>query len=73
MACCNNVQNLGCNNNANNTAVIIAAIIALILINVLDDDTNQCLATVLISIGDLITTGTTKGCLNNLVCGCNYY
>ena len=76
---CNNIQNiLGKNcgyNNTNNSIVIIAAIIALILINILDDDTADCIGEFLQAIGELISLSTTRDCFNHLgnnSC-CNYY
>lgn len=76
---CNNIHNiLGTNygyNNTNNSIVIIAAIIALVLINILDDDTADCVGELLQAIGELMDLSTTKGCLNNLCNSscCNYY
>ncbi|MBP3886138.1 MAG: hypothetical protein J6F30_00580 [Cellulosilyticum sp.] len=76
---CNNIQNIlgtSCGyNNANNSIVIIAAIIALILINILADDTADCIGELLQAIGELMSLSITKGCFNHLgnnSC-CNYY
>lgn len=74
---CNSVQGIhscGCNRNVNNAAVIIAAIIALILINILDDETNNCIGQALQSIGELMQLGGMENCLTNCFNNCcSYY
>lgn len=73
---CNSIGgiNCGCNRNANNGAVIIVAIIALILINILDDDTNECLGQVFQSLGELMQLGgMERGLTNGFNNNCSYY
>ena len=60
---------IGCNNNwgsrKNNKAVIITALIALVLINILDDDTTECVGQLLQATGELMALGGLDGCLEN--------
>lgn len=74
--CCNNnfqgivSHNCGCRN-ANNTAIIIAAIVALILINILNEETAECVGGFLQATGDLVSLGVIGNCFNNVgSCGC---
>lgn len=72
-----------CNCNNRNMIIIFAAIIALILVNVLEDDTTECLGQFFQALGDLMSLSVTGGCFNhfsnncignnNSGCGCNYY
>lgn len=76
---CNNFQGVlgtSCGENGvNNTIVIIAAIIALVLINILDDETTECIGELLQAIGELMDLSITRGCFSNLSnsSSCNYY
>ena len=72
----------GCECNNRNMIIIFAAIIALILVNVLEDDTTECLGQFFQALGDLLSLSVTGGCFNNFSnkcmsnntgCGCNYY
>lgn len=74
---CNNLQeilnqNRGCHN-VNNTAVIIASIIALILINILDEETTDCIGAFLQAIGELMQLGLMRGCFDHLGNNCCYH
>lgn len=81
LTCCNPLQGIGsqneCRSNGcpNNAAVIIVAIIALILINILDEETSDCVGQAFITIGDLMQLGPLESCLKCMNNGarCNYY
>lgn len=79
-ACCNNIQNVnnnvcGCGCGRNNcTTIIIAAIIALVLVNVVNEDTADCIGQFLQAIGQLVELSSSGSCFGNLVNNCcNYY
>lgn len=79
---CNTQSHGGCGCNNRNMIIIFAAIIALILVNVLEDDTTECLGQFFQALGDLLSLSVTGGCFknfsnkcigNNTGCGCNCY
>ncbi|MBQ1275396.1 MAG: hypothetical protein U0L26_00490 [Cellulosilyticum sp.] len=77
--CCNSLQgigNNGCGCGCNNSmTIIVAAIIALVLVNILDQDTANCIGQFLQAIGELMDLSATDGCFGNLANNniCNYY
>ena len=78
--CCSGNHFDGCGNNNRNMIIIFAAIIALILVNILDEDTTDCVGQFFQALGDLMSLTTSCGCVANLSnhyvgnnCACNYY